>query len=582
MPFFFALWSVFLGQDRSFDLASYHYYNAYSFLHKKFDIDFAVAVIQSYFNPLLDVPYYFLNQHFTPPLIGFLFGFFHGLIFLLIYQIAESILFFGQYNKKNEVNYLVFFVAFAGCLTPNFLAGIGNNMGDNTTAVINLISLCLIIKKWHLFKKFNTQSFFWLSLSGLIIGFSVGLKLTNAPFALSMALALFFLPIQLFIKFRFFLVFSLFVVLGILISGGFWFLNLWQHFGNPFFPLLSDIFPNNFSNINTLTNIWTPKNIETFLFFPFFKFFGYHMPGDSLARELLWPVLYILLFWGGFLRVKRNFFFKFNTRLAKENFLIFFIISSYILWMLIFGVQRYLVTIEILLPLAIFFLVNRLKLNSSIKKNIFHLLILASVLITLLGGFGTFGHTRWISPAIFAEKPIVEVPKDSIVFMSDNSPISWLVTLFPSELSFFRLNTFDFKSTKLTLDNALIKKPHYRYAMFSGFYNWRVDNVEKWDNFLSYLNLKNTLTRCIFLDHFIKKIKFRGVVIYTNKDNEMCTLSILDKDYFDPILAKNNLIKNNKSELRKFNLILDENSCQDYNARLGTQKWNYIWCKVSR
>ena len=40
----------------------------------------------------------------------------------------------------------------------------------------------------------------------------------------------------------------------------------------------------------------------------------------------------------------------------------------------------------------------------------------------------------------------------------------------------------------------------------------------------------------------------------------MCTLSILDKDYFDPILAKNNLIKNNKSELRKFNLILDENS----------------------
>ena len=106
--------------------------------------------------------------------------------------------------------------------------------------------------------------------------------------------------------------------------------------------------------------------------------------------------------------------------------------------------------------------------------------------------------------------------------------------------------------------------------------------MDKWDNFLSYLNLKNTLTRCIFLDHFIKKIKFRGVVIYTNKDNEMCTLSILDKDYFDPILAKNNLIKNNKSELRKFNLILDENSCQDYNARLGTQKWNYIWCKVSR
>ena len=43
--------------------------------------------------------------------------------------------------------------------------------------------------------------------------------------------------------------------------------------------------------------------------------------------------------------------------------------------------------------------------------------------------------------------------------------------------------------------------------------------MDKWDNFLSYLNLKNTLTRCIFLDHFIKKIKFRGVVIYTNKDN---------------------------------------------------------------
>ncbi len=58
VPIFFGAWSYLLGQDRNADLINYHLYNAFAFLNNK-HYDFAVAGLQSFFNPLIDLPYYF-------------------------------------------------------------------------------------------------------------------------------------------------------------------------------------------------------------------------------------------------------------------------------------------------------------------------------------------------------------------------------------------------------------------------------------------------------------------------------------------------------------------------------------------
>ena len=52
--------SVLMGQDANWDLRNYHLYNPFALLHGRLWRDLMPAGPQSYFNPLLDVPYYVL------------------------------------------------------------------------------------------------------------------------------------------------------------------------------------------------------------------------------------------------------------------------------------------------------------------------------------------------------------------------------------------------------------------------------------------------------------------------------------------------------------------------------------------
>ena len=47
------------------DFANYHYYNAYAFLNNRLNYDIAPASVNTFFNPLIELPLYFLIQKFN-------------------------------------------------------------------------------------------------------------------------------------------------------------------------------------------------------------------------------------------------------------------------------------------------------------------------------------------------------------------------------------------------------------------------------------------------------------------------------------------------------------------------------------
>ena len=51
--------------DVNWDFVNYHYYNAFAFLHDRLNYDIAPASVNTFFNPLLDLPLYFLIQKFN-------------------------------------------------------------------------------------------------------------------------------------------------------------------------------------------------------------------------------------------------------------------------------------------------------------------------------------------------------------------------------------------------------------------------------------------------------------------------------------------------------------------------------------
>ena len=84
---FGALLSVLRGQDANWDLKNYHLYNAWAWLHGRLALDLAPAGLQSFFNPLLDMPYFLLGtgplQHWPRLLAGVQGLWYGGLVFML-------------------------------------------------------------------------------------------------------------------------------------------------------------------------------------------------------------------------------------------------------------------------------------------------------------------------------------------------------------------------------------------------------------------------------------------------------------------------------------------------------------------
>ena len=81
-----------MGKDTNWDLRNYHFYNGYAQLENRMDVDISPAQMQTYFNPILDVPLYWLYTSLPSKVVGVLYGCIQGvnisLIFVLFYMLA--------------------------------------------------------------------------------------------------------------------------------------------------------------------------------------------------------------------------------------------------------------------------------------------------------------------------------------------------------------------------------------------------------------------------------------------------------------------------------------------------------------
>jgi hypothetical protein len=82
----FGLVSIVLGQDVNYDLRNYHFYNAYALLNSREEIDLLPGQLQSFHNPLLDLPALSLDRQLAP-VVGL--GAIQGTNALLVFRLAR-------------------------------------------------------------------------------------------------------------------------------------------------------------------------------------------------------------------------------------------------------------------------------------------------------------------------------------------------------------------------------------------------------------------------------------------------------------------------------------------------------------
>jgi hypothetical protein len=434
VPLLFGLLSLKFGQDNNWDLRNYHFYNAYAFLNGKVGLDLAPAQMQTYFNPTIDLPYYGLIKVLPGPVVGFIMGVIQGLNFILVVLIARALF-------PTAPNRLPLLLALAGICGNGFLSGLGNTMGDNLMALPVLGSLVLVIHTWPRLRMESGNA--RVLVAGGVMGLAVGLKLTVAVFALALCLSLLALPLPVVARGRLAFLFGVGVVLGIAVAGGHWFWKMWSLYGNPLFPQFNNIFHASLANpISIVDTRFLPNGWFEHLVWPMVFVFDWKRVTETNIVDPIWAVLYVgsTLLLLKMLKSRQDPM-PLRNRPEMPNglrpMMVMFVVTSFLVWMMLFSIYRYLVPIELLAPLMLWLLAQKLLPRASAGP-----VATVALLAIIASNFPHehWGYVHWARTTISGDVRAFKDPGQSIVFTAQyDKPLAWVIPLFPKHLAFVGL-----------------------------------------------------------------------------------------------------------------------------------------------
>ena len=135
-------WAVFVvahGKDMSWDFRNYHWYIPYAFLNGRMGFDVAVAHQATFYNPFLDIPFYWLATHTHSWFALGVLGAVQGANVVPVYFIAREVVFSEQ---RKIIAGAAALLALTGSLTISLA---GATYYDDVMSVFVLTGLALII-----------------------------------------------------------------------------------------------------------------------------------------------------------------------------------------------------------------------------------------------------------------------------------------------------------------------------------------------------------------------------------------------------------------------------------------------------
>lgn len=271
LPFcllFGALCSLLMRQDASWDLRNYHLYNAWALLHGRLALDLAAAGMQSYFNPLLDLPYYVLGtgplEH-LPRLLAALQGLWYGGVVFALLRIAVQLA---------EVQGRAFgggdlFAVLIGATGTMAVSQAGMSTNEMPLALMVLLAVCLLLPLCAASPAARPGR--RVLLAGLLCGVAAGLKPTAIVYPPALFCALLVACAGRGRTWRLGLLFAGAASAGFLAAYGWWGWMLYRLTGNPVFPLFNQFFHSDWVPAASGTDAqFLPRNLGQWLFYPFY------------------------------------------------------------------------------------------------------------------------------------------------------------------------------------------------------------------------------------------------------------------------------------------------------------------------
>ncbi len=430
----FAVWAILYGKEAGWDFQNYHWYDPYALLNGRLGFDIAVAHHATYYNPFLDVPLFWVASHFPSWTGGALLGAEAGLAAAMIGGIAYRLLPFENPRQRMPVAVLLALAALTGGGAAGEIGKTSEDIGAGLGAIAGLFVLVACFQR---VLRAKGADFLFILLGGFLAGGSPGLKLTALPYVVGLTLAVFALPGSLWLRILRAGTFGVGVLLGMAAFGGLWFWDMWRYSGNPVFPYFNDFFhsplvpPGDYRDETFL-----PRSKLAALFYPFFFSQNSKLVAEWVFRDVHILIAYIAvpvaaiatLIWKP---VGRQLVDPLMARL-----LMVMAAGTYIVWINLFGIYRYLVPLEMLSGVVIVSAVAILPLRSGARL---------AIIVVLLGGAqvmawkGDETRLSWQGPYVGVTVPSIADPANTMILMAETAPMGYVIPSFPKEISFFRI-----------------------------------------------------------------------------------------------------------------------------------------------
>lgn len=395
------------GVDANWDLRNYHLYNPHAWLTGRWAIDVAPAQLQSWHNPMLDLPLYFLatsglDTRWTSVWLTLPFAF--AIAMLLRLQVALS-----PIPPTRTSQAVLAFVGLTGAAT---FSTVGNSMNEGFVAAAILGALVLVLVPE------NASHRRWM-LAGLIAGAMMGLKLTASVYCLALACTALVAGLW---KDRLLRVSALGVggVVGFVASYGYWGWRLFALYGNPVFPYYNNLFKSPELGLLDYTDgRFRVHGLGEALLIPFELLRKATTHSELYIKDprvLIGLLGLIALVW---LTRRRA-----ATLKIRAAMLAVFFFSSLIIWALQYGIYRYVATLELLGSLTLVLLVSYLPRWRNLA------LVATLLLVTAATTRPNWGHSH-DNTQMFGIQP-APVDGDAMILIAGGEPVAFAALGLPA------------------------------------------------------------------------------------------------------------------------------------------------------
>ncbi len=448
-----AVYALAAGQDMNWDLRNYHFYAAHALLHGRLGQDIAPGNLPGYLNPLIYLTPWAAISTLPPLAAGAVLGALSGLCAVAVYALALVV---TAHRPARERRWLAGVAALCGATGPMFLSEVGTSFADNLSGLMVMLGLLALVRELPV-RAAGAGAWRGHVLAGLLLGAATGFKLTNAVFAVALAVALAAVWGRGGTDLRRFLAFAVAGIAGAVLAGGYWAMLLIREFGSPVFPYYNAVFRSPlFEPVNISDPTFLPDSVIDALGYPLAWLAGRHVTAEVAFRDarfalvglglILWAVAALWRWRGRGTTSSRTAespgagtAAAGAAQPAHRLLLVTFFVVAFALWLGMFAIQRYAVPLELLSGIVLLLACERVAARPRTAAWAFLGLAAFAVLWTRPGDWDRIGYGEsWFGVAI----PAPMTRPDTLFTVHGTQPSAFLIPFLPESDRFIRITGF--------------------------------------------------------------------------------------------------------------------------------------------